>query len=104
MRTLKRLLFRPGRCDRSRTWGAALILASMLGLAMPLRAADAPAEGAPAEEPVAITAADIKGISTPSTDDLAKGDSGATLTGSAADIVMADAKKGLTLVDRKSVV
>src|SRR5437867_950183 len=48
---------------------------------------------------VAITAADIKGITTPSTDDLAKGDPGGSMTGSAADIVMADSKAGLTVTD-----
>src|SRR5262249_52502393 len=35
----------------------------------------------------------------PSTDDLAKGDPGGTLTGTASDIVMADPKAGLTLAD-----
>src|SRR5262249_57284394 len=48
---------------------------------------------------VALTTADLKGISTPSSDDLAKGDPGGTLTGTAADIVMADPKAGLTLAD-----
>jgi len=72
MITSNRLLFRTGRCDRPRAWCAAIILASLLGLAVPLRAADAPTEGAAAEAPAAITTADVKGISTPSTDDLAK--------------------------------
>src|SRR5437667_309143 len=55
---------------------------------------------AAAEPPaVALTAADVKGITAPSADDLAKGDPGGTLTGSAADIVMADPKAGLTLAD-----
>jgi ammonium transporter, Amt family len=98
MKILNRLLLLTGRC-RSRAWCATIILTSLLGLAVPIRAADAPTEGAPAEAPAAITTADIKGVSTPSTDDLAKGDPGGTLTGSAADIVMADAKKGLTIVD-----
>src|SRR5438270_13341515 len=93
-----RLLFLTSRY-RSRAWCAAVILTSLLGLAVPIRAADAPTEGAPAEAPAAITTADVKGVSTPSTDDLAKGDPGGALTGSAADIVMADAKKGLTIAD-----
>jgi ammonium transporter, Amt family len=98
MRTPNRLSFLTGRCH-SRVWGAAIIITSLLSLAVPLRAADAPTEGAPAEAPAPITTADIKGVSTPSADDLAKGDPGGTLTGSAADIVMADGKKGLTIVD-----
>src|SRR5262245_35579920 len=98
MKILNRLLLLTGRC-RSRAWCAAIILTLLLGFAVPIRAADAPTEGAPAEAPAPITTADIKGVSTPSADDLAKGDPGGTLTGSAADIVMADAKKGLTIVD-----
>src|SRR5262249_54722377 len=93
-----RLLFLTGRYY-SRAWCAAVVLTSLLGLAMPIRAADAPTESTPEEAPAAITTADVKGVSTPSTDDLAKGDPEGTLTGSAADIVMADAKKGLTIVD-----
>src|SRR5437773_8478595 len=42
---------------------------------------------------------DVKAAQPPSTDDLAKGDPGGSLTGSAADIVMADPKAGLTLAD-----
>src|SRR5262249_5784872 len=99
MITPNRLLFRVGGCTLSRTSCAAVGLASVLSLAVPIRAADAPTGSPPEEAPAAITTADIKGVSTPSTDDLAKGDPGGTLTGSAADIVMADAKKGLTLVD-----
>jgi len=98
MTLYNRLLFLTGY-SRLRAWCAAIILTSILGLAVPIRAADAPTESAPEETPAAITTADIKGVSTPSTDDLAKGDPGGTLTGSAADIVMADSKKGLTLVD-----
>src|SRR5262245_25439173 len=99
MKTPNRLLLRHGRGVRTSAWRAAIIITSLLGLVAPLRAADAPTESAPAEAPAAITTADIKGVSTPSTDDLAKGDPGGALTGSAADIVMADAKKGLTLAD-----
>src|SRR2546429_2411409 len=63
--------------------------------ALPICAADEAAAGAgaaaAAEPPaVGLTAADVKGITAPSSDDLAKGDPGGTLTGSAADIVMAD--------------
>jgi Amt family ammonium transporter len=74
---------------------AALVVLGQLTFGIPVWAEDAPA-AAPATP---ITSADIKGISTPSSDDLAKGDPGGTLTGSAADIVMADSKAGLTITD-----
>jgi len=70
----------------------ALAVLGLVALAAPARAA----EEAPA---LPLTSADLKGISTPSADDLAKGDPGGTLTGTAADIVMADPKAGLTLAD-----
>ncbi len=85
-----------------RSLAAALAVLGLLVLAAPARAADEAAAGAPAaaEPPaVGLTAADVKGITMPSSDDLAKGDPGGTLTGSAADIVMADPKAGLTLAD-----
>jgi len=75
---------------------AALAVLGLVAVAAPARAADEAAAEAPA---VALTAADLKGISTPSADDLAKGDPGGTLTGTAADIVMADPKAGLTIAD-----
>ena len=89
------------RKDR-RSLAAALAVLALLVVAAPACAADEAAAGAPAaaEPPaVALTAADVKGITAPSADDLAKGDPGGTLTGSAADIVMADPKAGLTLAD-----
>ena len=89
------------RKDR-RSLAAALAVLALLVVAAPARAADEAAAAAPAaaEPPaVALTAADVKGITMPSSDDLAKGDPGGTLTGSAADIVMADPKAGLTLAD-----
>jgi len=85
-----------------RSLAPALAVLALLVVAAPARAADEAAAGAPAaaEPPaVALTTADLKGITTPSADDLAKGDPGGTLTGSAADIVMADPKAGLTLAD-----
>ncbi len=57
-------------------------------------AADKPAAAA-----APITTADLKAISGPTTDQLAAGDPGGTLTGSVNDIVVADSKKGLTLAD-----
>src|SRR5437870_6678877 len=79
---------------RRHGWWAAALFAAFVGGAAPLHADEA-ADPAP----VAITTADLKGVSTPSADDLAKGDPGGTLTGSAADIVMADPKAGPTSAD-----
>ncbi len=77
-----------------RSLAAALAVLGLVALAAPAGAADeAPAPA------VALTNADVKGITAPSADDLAKGDPGGTLTGSAGDIVMADPKAGLTLAD-----
>jgi hypothetical protein len=60
-----------------------LALASLAGFAQ-----------APAATPV--TTNDLKSVETPSTADKLKGDPGASLTGTAADIAVADSKKGLT--------
>jgi Amt family ammonium transporter len=54
---------------------------------------------APAAAPVAITDADVKGLSGPKAEDKAKGDPGGTITGTVADIPVGDAKVGLTLGD-----
>jgi len=79
---------------RRLTWlMAALVAVSVAGAVR--SSADDAAPGAAAP----ITAADIKGITAPSTDDLAKGDPSGTMTGTAADIVMADSKAGLTITD-----
>ena len=79
---------------RRLTWlMAALVAVSVAGADR--SSADDAAPGAAAP----ITAADIKGITAPSTDDLAKGDPSGTMTGTAADIVMADSKAGLTITD-----
>ncbi len=59
----------------------------------------APAPAAKTPPPVPITDADLKGVTGPKSDDLAKGDPGGTLTGSVNDIVVSDSKKGLTLAD-----
>jgi ammonium transporter, Amt family len=62
--------------------------------------AQAPATEAPAAAaPTPITDADIKNVSTPKPEEKAAGDPAGTLTGTAADIPMADPKKGLTLPD-----
>jgi Amt family ammonium transporter len=80
----------------------ALILAATLAPAA-LRAQQssavpaAPAAAAPA--PVPITDAEIKSIASPSAADRAKGDPDGSLTGTAADLAVADANKGLTVGD-----
>ena len=60
------------------------------------QAATAPASAAAAKSPppAPITDADLKAITGPKADDLAKGDPGGTLTGTVNDIVVSDPKKG----------
>jgi ammonium transporter, Amt family len=69
-----------------------LLLTALLALASVAGFAQAPA-------PTPITANDVKNVETPSTADKLKGDPGASLTGTAADIAVADSKKGLTVAD-----
>ena len=54
---------------------------------------------APAAAPSPITTADLTSIKTPSADDKAKGDPDGGLTGTAADVAMADSKAGLSVAD-----
>jgi Amt family ammonium transporter len=49
--------------------------------------------------PAAITSADIKNIETPKAEDRLQGDPGGSMTGTVADIAVADSKKGLTISD-----
>ncbi len=75
-------------------------LVGMLSLATPLMAEDAKA--VPAAAPVALTDKDLTGISKPDSAKIAEtGDPSGdgSLTGTAADVTMADAKKGITLSD-----
>ncbi|MDP9251214.1 MAG: ammonium transporter, partial [Chloroflexota bacterium] len=58
--------------------------------------AQAPA-AAPAPSP--ITTADLTSVKTPSADDKAKGDPDGGLTGTAADVTVADSKAGLSVAD-----
>jgi Amt family ammonium transporter len=74
-----------------RLWAAGLLAAAIV-FAAPARADEA-TPAAP------LTTADLKQVPVPSTEDLAKGDPGGTLTGNAGDIVVADPKAGLTLAD-----
>jgi Amt family ammonium transporter len=76
---------------------AALWLAGWLMPTVASYAQAAPAAAAPAAVP--LTTADLKAITGPSTDDLAKGDPGGTKTGTVNDVVVSDSKAGLTLAD-----
>jgi Amt family ammonium transporter len=75
--------------------------------APPVPAPEAPAAAAPgatpaaapAAAPVPLTDKDLTGIATPSADARAKGDPDGSLTGTVADVVVADSKKGLTIAD-----
>jgi Amt family ammonium transporter len=64
----------------------------------PAPAAAAPATP-PAAAPVAITDKDLTSVAPPSADARAKGDPDGSLTGTVADVVVADSKKGLTIAD-----
>jgi len=66
--------------------------------ALPALAQSASPAASPAA-PVPITTADIKAITGPSVDQLAKGDPGGVLTGTVNDIPVSDPKAGLTLAD-----
>jgi Amt family ammonium transporter len=71
---------------------AILALASVAGFGQTPAAAP-PAPAAP------LTTNDVKNIDTPSAADRLKGDPGGVLTGTAADVAVGDAKKGLTVAD-----
>jgi len=74
------------------------ILLFTLALSASLALAQAPAAPA-AAAPVPITDADIKGIEAPKADARLKGDPDGGLTGTVADVAVADAKKGMTIAD-----
>jgi Amt family ammonium transporter len=79
---------------------AVLALGWLLPTSMVLAQAAAPsATASPAPPPVPLTTADIKGISGPSADALAKGDPGGILTGTVNDVIVSDSKAGLTIAD-----
>ena len=76
------------------------ILLITFALSASVALAQAPAAApAPPAAPVPITDADIKGAPAPSNDDRLKGDPGGTITGTVADIAVADTKKGITVGD-----
>jgi Amt family ammonium transporter len=76
-----------------------ILLFTTFALAASLALAQAPAAAAPAAPPVPITDADIKGLDTPKPEVRVKGDPDGALTGTASDVAVSDAKKGLTMGD-----
>jgi ammonium transporter, Amt family len=75
-----------------------ILLITTLALLATFALAQAPPAAAPpAATP--ITDADLKSVDTPKPEARAKGDPDGSLTGTAADIAVADPKKGLTLAD-----
>jgi Amt family ammonium transporter len=79
---------------------AAAALAPRSFAQAPPAAAAAPVPAAaPAPKPVPITDADLAGAPVPSADARAKGDPDGSLTGTASDITVTDAKKGVTIGD-----
>jgi Amt family ammonium transporter len=76
-----------------------LITALALGASLQFAQTPAAPPAAAAKAPVAITDADLKSIDTPKPDARLKGDPDGGMTGTAADVAVADAKKGMTLAD-----
>src|SRR5262249_28732610 len=84
---------------------AGSVLFAQAPAAAPEPAAAAPAaQAAPAAAPVMITDADIKNVPVPKPEKEAAGDPAGTITGTAGDIPVGDAKKGLTVNDLVSAV
>jgi Amt family ammonium transporter len=79
--------------------GLTLVTPVVWGQTAPALAPAAETKPAPPPAPVPITDQDLKGLTGPKPEDLAKGDPGGTLTGTVTDIVVSDSKKGLTLAD-----
>lgn len=69
------------------------LMAASMGLAQ------APAAPPPASAPAAITTDDVKNVETPKPEVRVNGDPDGSMTGTAADISVADSKKGLTVSD-----
>src|SRR5439155_19203821 len=77
-----------------------VVVLTTLALAAALAWAQAPAAPAtPAGPPVPITDADVKNVDTPKPEVRVKGDPDGALTGTASDVAVGDAKKGLTIGD-----
>jgi len=77
----------------------ALLLAVSLWAQAPAQAPAAAPATPPAAAPVPITDTDIKNIDAPKPEVRAKGDPDGGLTGTVADVSVADSKKGLTIAD-----
>jgi Amt family ammonium transporter len=73
-----------------------ILLVAVVALSAAVAPAQSPAD-APA--PVPVTTSDLKNVEVPSAALRAKGDPDGSLTGTAADVTVSDAKKGLTAAD-----
>jgi Amt family ammonium transporter len=79
---------------------SALLTLALLGLSLGLSGQTPPEpQAAPPPAPAAITGADLKGVEAPKPEARAQGDPDGALTGTVADVAVADAKKGLTIGD-----
>ena len=77
-----------------------LLLTTALALCATLAMAQTPAAAAPAAAaPKPITDVDLKSVDVPKPEVRAKGDPDGSLTGTASDVAVSDAKKGLTVSD-----
>jgi Amt family ammonium transporter len=88
-------------------WGVAFLgplHAQVPAQAPSAAAAQAPPTAPPPAAPAMLTDADLKAVPIPKPEEKAAGDPAGTLTGTAADIPVADPKKGLTLADVVSTV
>jgi len=87
---------------RSVTLRCLLLLVLSLCVALPSSSQTPPASAAasaPASAPKAITDSDLANVPVPAADARAKGDTDGSQTGTASDITVSDAKKGITIGD-----
>ena len=83
-----------------KTANRVLLVLLVILCSAPMGLSQAPAAPAtPAAAPKPITDADVSGAPVPSADARAKGDPDGSLTGTASDVTVSDAKKGLTIGD-----
>ncbi|HEY6987801.1 MAG TPA: ammonium transporter [Bryobacteraceae bacterium] len=75
-----------------------ILLVTVLALAI-TGYCQTPAAASPAVPVATLTTNDVKNVDTPSAADRLKGDPGGVLTGTASDVAISDAKKGLTIGD-----
>ncbi len=76
-----------------------ILLSLIIAACIQIAGAQAPSAAQATPAPVAITDADLKAVEAPKAEDRAKGDPDGNLTGTVADIGVADSKKGLAISD-----